>query len=50
MGLELGDVPAKFGWDLVLFEPAIEQTVSEGVSEPREAPLVTEDFSESGGP
>ena len=24
VGLELGDVPAEFGWDLVLFDPAVE--------------------------
>ena len=42
-------MPAGFGWDLVLFELVVEQTesetVSEGVSEPSEAPLVFEDFS-----
>ena len=24
VGLELGDVPIKFGWDLVLFEPTFD--------------------------
>jgi len=31
VGLELNDVPAEFGWDLMLFELAVEQTVSETV-------------------
>jgi len=31
VGLELGDVSAEFGWDLMLFEPAVKQTVSETV-------------------
>ena len=30
--LDLGDVPTKFGWELVLFKPVVEQPRSEGVS------------------
>jgi len=26
VGLELGNVPPEFGWDLVLFEPIVERT------------------------
>ena len=31
VGVELGDVPRVFGWDLVLFEVDGDQIVSEGV-------------------
>jgi len=48
VALEMGIVMAEFGWDLMLFELTVEQTESETVSEPSEAPLVFEDFSESG--
>jgi len=30
--LDLGDVPVKFGWELVLFKPIVEQPRSKGVS------------------
>ena len=32
VGKELGDVPPTFGWDLVVFEPKMEQIMSEGGS------------------
>jgi len=34
VGRELGDVPPVFGWELVLFKPNVEPTMSEGVSKP----------------
>jgi len=48
VGLELGNVPPEFGWDLVLFEPIMEQTVPRGVSEPSEAQTEPESVLESG--
>jgi len=30
VGLDLGDIPVKFGWELELFKPVVEQTRSEG--------------------
>jgi len=32
VGKKLGDVPPTFGWDLVVFEPKIEQIMSKGGS------------------
>jgi len=42
VGMELGDVPPEFGWVLVLFEPNLEPTVSEGVLEPSKGQTVSE--------
>ena len=40
--MELGDIPPEFGWVLVLFEPNLEPTVSEGVLEPSKGQTMSE--------
>ena len=46
VGLELGDVPFEFGWDLVLFEPNVEPTGSKGVLEPSASQGMSDDVLE----
>jgi len=45
-GRGLGDVLLVFGWELVLFKPYVEPTVSDGVSEPCVVQLGPEPVSE----
>jgi len=42
VGIELGDVPPEFGWDLVLFEPDMEPTRPKGVLEPNMGQTVSD--------
>jgi len=44
--MKLGDVPSEFGWDLVLFEPDVETTVSKGILEPSVAQTVSDSVLE----
>ena len=41
VGMKLGDVPPEFGWVLLLFDPNLEPTVSEGVLEPSKGQTVS---------
>ena len=41
MGMELGDAPRVFGWDLVLFESHVEETMSGIGYEPVPEPSAT---------